>query len=478
MSEDSANSGAGSEREIMNHMTGSRNHSAQIKTWIVMLVFILAPCAFGQRTQLKPGFNLFTPQQDIELGKQVAGEAEKSLPMLNNARVDNYLNELGKRISLKAPGEKYPYQFRCVNDAAINAFALPGGFLFINRGLIEAADNEAELAGVMGHEIGHVALRHGTNQATKSQLAQMPLAILGGVGGNSIGALIARLGTDFALNSVLLKYSRADERQSDLIGAQILYDCNYDPDYMAKFFEKLDTKGRGTDFFSSHPNPENRMQNIRVEISKLGPRSANAVDDSSRFRDIRQLVKSLPPAPKESAAQSQTSTSEKGKRPPSPSGQFKLFTGNGVNLRYPENWNANGNEEDFALTPDGGIVRVGNEAAVAYGAVGSVFKPNTGNRSTMSLKEATNQLIENLRSSNSAMRLVKDRGQIQVGGQKALSNVFENQSPLGGRETDWLVTVMRPEGLVYFVFAAPEQEFAGYQRAFQQILDSVKFTSR
>jgi beta-barrel assembly-enhancing protease len=442
-----------------------------------MLAYALTPCAFGQRTQLKPGFNLFTPQQDVELGQQVAKDAETKLSMLNNAKVDNYLNELGKRIALKAPGEKYPYQFKCVNDAAINAFALPGGFLFVNRGLIEAADNEAELAGVMGHEIGHVALRHGTNQASKSQLAQMPLAILGGVGGSSIAALAARLGTSFALNSVLLKYSRDDERQADLIGTQILHDSKYDPEYMAKFFEKLE-KGSGSDFFSSHPNPDNRMKNIRVEIGRLGPVAANVVNDTSQFREIRQLVKSLPPAPKEAANPSQVSNSEKGKRPPIPSSQSQLFTGNLMTLRYPENWKAYGNEEDFTLTPDGGILRRGNESAVAYGALGSIFKPSSGSRSTVNLKEATNQLIESLRRSNSGMRVVKDRGQIQIRGQKALSKILENESPLGGRETNWLVTVMRPEGLVYFVFVAPEQEFAGYETAFQRILDSIKFMAR
>ena len=145
--------------------------------------------------------------------------------MLNNRRVDDYLNRLGKKLAAVAPGEKYPYQFKCVNDASINAFALPGGFLYINRGTIEAADNEAELAGVIGHEIGHVALRHGTNQASKSYLAQAPLAILGAfMGNNSVAAILAQIGTSFAANSILLKYSRDDERQSDLMGAQILYD--------------------------------------------------------------------------------------------------------------------------------------------------------------------------------------------------------------------------------------------------------------
>jgi len=278
-----------------------------------LLILLASPFVYGQRTRLKPGFNLFSVQQDVELGRNVAQDAEKKLPMLNNARVDDYLNRLGRKLAGYAPGEKYPYQFKCVNDSSINAFALPGGFLYINRGVIEAADNEAELAGVVGHEIGHVALRHGTNQASKAQVYQAPLAILGGVlGGDSMGAYLAQLGAEFAVSSVLLKYSRDAERQADLIGTQILFDTNYDPIYMANFFEKLEAGKRGTDFFSSHPHPENRMDHINVEISKLGSYSRSRVNDTREFRDIKRLLKSLPAAPEQGEVQTRTSSGEQG----------------------------------------------------------------------------------------------------------------------------------------------------------------------
>lgn len=181
---------------------------------VASLALVLAPAAWAAdgRTVLKPGWNMFSPQQDIEVGQQVSLDAERQLPMLNNSRVDNYVNNLGRRLSAKAPGEKYPYQFKVVNDRTINAFALPGGPTYINRGVIEAADNESQLAGVMAHEISHVALRHGTNQASKASAAQVPLAILGGMlGSNSTKAVLAQLGASFALNSILLKYSRTAE---------------------------------------------------------------------------------------------------------------------------------------------------------------------------------------------------------------------------------------------------------------------------
>jgi len=445
----------------------------------VMIAFALASSAFAQRTQLKPGMNFFSPQQDIELGQEVSQDAERQLPMLRRPQVDDYLNRLGKRLAANAPGEKYPYQFKCVNDSTINAFALPGGFLYVNRGTIEAASNEAELAGVMSHEIGHVALRHGTNQASKQYLAQAPLAILGSVlGGNSGAAILAQIGTAFTLNSVLLKYSRDDERQADLMAAQILYDTGYDPRYVVSFFEKLGDK-EGWELMSSHPNRESRIQTINAEIVRLGPISSRAVNDSNEFRSVQRMVRSLPAAPASGSTQSQApSGTGQVSRPARPSDRYQSFDAGNMRLNHPDNWTAYGEQQAFTLAPEGGIVSTADMDALAYGAMMAVFTPGSGRRARPSLEEATNQLIQQLQSSNRAMRMTRNNGQISVGGQAAQSMLFTNESPVGGRETDWLVTVLRPEGLVYFVFVAPEQEFAGYQRAFGRILDSIAFYDR
>jgi beta-barrel assembly-enhancing protease len=441
--------------------------------WVLTLAFVLTPFALAQRTRLKPGRNFFTPQQDVELGQKVAKDAEQKLAILNSQRVDDYLNRLGKRLAAVAPGEKFPYQFKGVNDASINAFALPGGFLYINRGTIEAADNEAQLAGVVAHEISHVALRHGTNQASNAQLAQAPLAVLGAIlGSNSLGAVLAQVGSEFAVSSVLLKYSRDAERQADLMGAQILYDCSYDPHAMAIFFEKLDSGGRGIDFFSSHPNPENRMQNINVEIGKLGPLPSNVVADSGEFRSIQKYLKSLPPAPKAGENQKQTpDSSEKIKHPERPSSRFQNFNGENISFSYPDNWKEYESADGFTLAPEGGR----SASGLAYGVIMSIFTPRTNNTSGAELKEATDQLIESLSSTNPGMRITKDQGSTMVGGKTALSKILANNSPAGGRERDWLVTVMIPDGLLSFVFVAPEEDFSDYQRAFQQIVNSIRF---
>src|SRR3954464_11329369 len=154
----------------------------------LFLALLLAP----ERTRLHPGFNLFSAQQDVEIGRRVSQDAEKQLKIIHGSQINSYITTLGRRLAARAPGNRYPYQFKVVNDKAVNAFALPGGFLYINRGIFDNADNEAQLAGVMAHEISHVVLRHGTNQMSKAYAAQAPLAVLDGVLGNSIGGILAQ----------------------------------------------------------------------------------------------------------------------------------------------------------------------------------------------------------------------------------------------------------------------------------------------
>ena len=245
------------------------------------LSLLLIPGVSAQRTSLKPGWNKFSPQDDITLGKRAATDAEKQLPLCNAPKVDAYLTQLGTRLAQKLPtgGVQYPFEFHCLNDKAINAFALPGGYVFVNRGAIEASDNEAQLAGVMAHELSHVALRHGTNQATKAMLAETGLGIFGAVFGDSTGgALLTTLG-NFTAGGVLLRYSRTAESQADVMGTQVLYDTGYDPRAMAQFFEKLEaeTKGKNPpEFFSDHPNPEHRVGRVDEEVERLGGAPANA----------------------------------------------------------------------------------------------------------------------------------------------------------------------------------------------------------
>jgi Zn-dependent protease with chaperone function len=444
---------------------------------LVVLALALAPAAWAKRTELKPGWNVFSEQQDIQLGRQVAQDAERQLPMLNHARVDSYLQQLGRKLAAKAPFYSYPYSFKAVNEMSINAFALPGGPVFIHRGVIEAADNEAQLAGVMAHEIAHVALRHGTNQASKAYAWQLGLGIFGGVmGSDSLGAVLAQLGAGFAANSVLLKYSRDAERQADVLGTQILYDAGYDPRAMVQFFEKIETERKGggpPEFFSSHPKPENRIERVNEEIEKLGGLPRNYRRDSPEFQEIKRLVVALPPPPKR--GQPSASTARPG-RPEAPASRFATFDHPLLRIRHPENWQAFGQGQSVALAPEGGFVQNRNgNAGLAYGVILDVFEPRPDRRGRYTLEDATEQLYAVLRQSNPQMRIARRARSIRIDGRSGLSTLLENASPVGGREYDWLVTVLSGRDLVYFLGVAPERDYPQYERVFEQMLASIRF---
>ena len=264
------------------------------------LGLLISP-VWGQ-TRVKPGFNLFSAEQDVEVGKQSATEVEKQLPVLKNSTVQNYVAGIGDRLAKVVQGAGYPYQFKVINVSDINAFALPGGYMYVNRGLIEAAKSEAELAGVMAHEISHVAIRHGTNQASKAYLAQAGLGILGGVlggGGGSTGQIIGAIG-GFGLNTVFLKFGRKAEEQADIVGAQTLAKAGYDPVAMADFFETLRELSGGDPskfetFFSSHPAPGNRARRIEEEVQLLG--AIRKTPPVGNFSRIKARLDRLPDAP-------------------------------------------------------------------------------------------------------------------------------------------------------------------------------------
>jgi predicted Zn-dependent protease len=302
------NSGSALRRALEQHLIWSWKRFAAAGAITSLAIIMLASPACANRTPLKPGWNMYSPQMDVQIGERVARDAEGQLALCNDAQVDAYLDHLGKRLAENAPtkGIRYPFRFKCVNDHSINAFALPGGFVYINRGAIEAADDEAQLAGVMAHEISHVALRHGTNQASKGQGWQLGLGAIGALTGNNLaGTLVRQLG-GFAANSILLKYSRTAETQADVMGTQILYDTGYDSRAMAQFFEKLQQQSKGKNppqFFSNHPNPDHRIERVDEEIDKLGGPPQNYRSDSLEFHDAKKRLLVMPPAPKSRALQ-------------------------------------------------------------------------------------------------------------------------------------------------------------------------------
>jgi predicted Zn-dependent protease len=272
----------------------------------VVTAVSLASATLGAQTAIKLPKNRYTPKQDVELGREAAAEVRRQYPIIRSEQIAGYLAKLGERLIAAAPSSLkesvYEYSFTPVNLKEINAFALPGGPMFVQRGMIEAAAEEAEVAGVMAHELSHVLLRHGTANASKAQnpwlqLGQVAGAIGGAVVGGAAGSVIAQ-GSEFGVGTMLLRYSRDFEKQADLLGAQIMAGAGYDPRALARMFETIEREttsagGSGPQWMSSHPNPGNRTQYITREAEQLTLASAA---DTSGFEPVRKAFASLSPA--------------------------------------------------------------------------------------------------------------------------------------------------------------------------------------
>ncbi len=300
---------------------------------VMAACLVVAPC-IQARVDPTHGFDIFSQDEEIQLGKQNAADVMKQMPVLPDSDpVVQYVQKLGARLSQNAPGYRWPYNFHVVNVKEINAFALPGGPVFVNLGTIQAADNEAQLAGVMSHEISHVVQRHGTRAASKQMGAQLPLAILGGLMGNSTLSKAAELGISFGVGSYFLKNSRQSESEADLLGTDIMYDSGYQPQQMAVFFGKLE-KAMGASansmmnqFMSDHPNPGNRAEAVSREVKTLMPRSYQA--DSSDFVQVKARVATMKPLTAQEVAAMQKQGGADGGVQPStdvtPSANLKVF---------------------------------------------------------------------------------------------------------------------------------------------------------
>jgi predicted Zn-dependent protease len=439
----------------------------------LVLLILLTMTVLAERTKLKPGgINNYSPADDVKLGREVAAQAEKELNILTDRDINNYVSALGQKLVAKAPNDnKFPFYFKVVDEKDINAFALPGGPVYVNRGAIEAADNEAQIAGVIGHEISHVILRHGTNQASKGSLVGGIAGAIGGILGGTKGQL-ANLGGSFVASSVLLKYSRDAESQADLMGTQILYDSNYPPRAMAEFFEKLakEHKGSGVEqFFSNHPIPENRIAKVNEEIRKIGPELTNPRADTPEFQRAKSALLRMPvPKAKPKAATNGGGSGAAPAAPAAPSTRMKALQAANLQLQHPDNWKSVVNGTNIAVAPEGAADEKGN---LGYGMIIDIFKP----QNARSLDEATNQLIDMLRQGNPNMKVSRSRVQTRVDSRPGQLTELTNDSPFGGTETDVLITVFRSTTeLQYFVWVVPSKAMSQYQTTFQNIMSSVR----
>lgn len=495
---------------MISYFIWKRDFSQRVAACVIALLLSLLPMTGLAQTKVKSGFNLFSPQQDVEVGRQSAIEAEKQLPILRDSRATEYINRLGKALAAQAPGERYPYTFKVVNASDINAFALPGGPIYVNRGTIEAAQNEAELAGVIAHEIAHVALRHGTNQASKAYLAQAGLGVLGGILGNSsMGSIIGAVG-GLGLNTLFLKYSRDAETKADIMGAQIMARAGYNPLNLARFFETLQRESKRNpssleNFFSDHPSPANRTQRIQQEAALLNYQGRSR--EVGGFSEVHSMLARMQKAPSMADLAKRQPTTDGNRtrsrdggapatinvQPPS-SNLSNYRQSNGIyEMAYPDNWRAYPSNDNLGVTfvPEGGAVEADGQVQIIYGAIVNHYRPidptasnsrgrnlngRRANRKNNSLSEATNDLVNSITQSNTYLRVVNGASrEARLAGRNGLAVTLVGRSPIYGRdERVTLFTRAMDDGdIFYFFFISPDDEYRDYSRIFERMLRSL-----
>jgi predicted Zn-dependent protease len=423
----------------------------------------------------RPGFNLFSKQQDIELGQEAAAQVRQKVTVVQNQFLQDYVQRVGKRLTAQKDAAGWPFNFTVILDPSINAFALPGGAMFINTGAIAAADNEAQLAGVMGHEMSHVILRHGTNQASKSRMFEIPAALAGAVIGNgSMLGQLTQLGIGLGVNSVLLSYSRGAESEADAMGSRLMSEAGYNPIELAHFFEKLQSSGGGSrtlQFLSDHPNPGNREKAIEAEVRSLPQREYGF--QTGEFERAKAEVAKLPKGEAPGNVRSSANTDLHAIRP---SRTLQQFQGGKFSLSYPSNWQVFGdqNSDSVTIAPREALVQSSSgNTQIGYGLMASYFIPDTKGQS---LRQATDDLIHHLSASNAGMQAADSGRTLKVNGNPALITTLASKSAItGGPETDALLTINHPDGLFYLVFIAPTSEFKDLEGVYDDVVQSVRF---
>ena len=488
----------------------SRHHCVARPLAAIVMTLAMFPAIAAAQTKINPGWNLFSADQDVQIGQQSAAEAEQQLPILRDADVEAYVNRIGAKLAANAGGPQFPYRFRVVNSSDINAFALPGGPIYVNRGVLEQARNEGEVAGVLAHEIAHVALRHGTHQASKAYAAQAGISILGGLLGGKMGSNTAQIINavgGLGLNALFLKYGRDLETQADVRGSQILAASGYSPQDMVGFFQTLEKvdKSRKTSWLSDHPAPPDRIARIQKEQQTLHV-TGTPTTNVAELNRVQSRIRSSGAAPTAAQIQQRTAaTSGSTQRRPTASGTVAGVEAPSTSLRtftspsrvyqisYPSNWQVyqEGNS-GVTFAPQGGIGNVGDRTEVVYGAIVNHYDPfgaQTQGRSlrgttngdvyggNVSLQSATNDLVAQIRSSSPHLAVIRNSGQqFNLDGKTALAQSLRGTNPNTGiSERLTVVTRQLSDGhLLYLLFVTPDREAQSYSPLLEAMVNSFR----
>lgn len=472
---------------------------------------LIAQLAFSVATAPEfpdPGHPRMSRDQQQKLGLQAAAQVYQQMPVLPDSSPETqYIRALGKRLVATIPKDRtWPYQFHVVAQKEVNAFALPGGPMFVNIGTITTVDNEAELAGVMAHEMGHVYMQHSAKQQEKSAviggIADIVGAIAGGLGGGVGG--VAQTGIQIGAGTLMLKYSRTDESQADAFGAIVLWKAHYNPMALADFFRKLEASGKnGPQFLSDHPNPGNREEAIQNEVRNWPPE--NYLPDSPQFAMVRMhaagvhayTAQEIASGAKNGRWQAENAkngavfrgapgsasgaaTAMVPAAPMSavqPSSKFQTADVDEAQIDRPDNWLVMpGQQSSVTIAPRAGAAG----GAVAYGAV--IQSATLPGGSGANAQQVTSAIAQSLQSGDSNMKQNGNIDTITVAGMPAGSLQLTTISPMPGPdgkpqpERDWLVAVPRGGGkAIAFIFVAPQASFDQLKPTFDKMLASIRF---
>jgi hypothetical protein len=452
---------------------------------------VLSVTAFGAQTAITPPKNKYTPAQDVELGQQAAAQVEQQLPILHDEEVIPLIGSLGSRLVDAIPRElqhaEFRYSFKVVNVREINAFALPGGPMYVNRGMIQAAHTEGEVAGVMAHELSHVALRHGTAQATKAtkyEVGQLLGAVVGSIIGGRVGSVVSQ-GTQFGLGTAFLRFSREYERQADLLGSHIMARAGYDPRDMANMFRTIEKQGGpgGPQWLSDHPNPGDRYEYIIREAQAL--QVVNPVRDTRAFTRAQERLRRMPTAPTTEEA-TRNAAGRRGSAPATdrrtsdvppvgiapPSSTYTAYTeGNLFRVSVPSNWREVSGSNAVIFAPDGAYGHTSEEGSFTHGVEIGVARNETHD-----LRAATDELISALARTNPNLSRPQSYGRTLIGGRKGLRTALSNGSNAAGQPERIAVftTLLSDESLFYVLGIAPRESYSDYEGAFRRVVGSIQ----
>ena len=459
-------------------------------TALIPAFTLLLSVAAAAQTPVTPPKNKYSPAEDVKIGREAAAEVRRQMPMLRNDAVDGFVEQIGRRLVAQIPGDmrhrEFQYSFDVVNLREINAFALPGGPMFLHRGMIEAARTDGEVAGVMAHELAHVVLRHGTAQATKAQPFQIGAIagqILGAIIGGREGQVVAQ-GSEIVAGTWFMKYGREYERQADILGAQIMARAGYDPRHMANMFRTIAQQGggRGPEWMSSHPDPGNRYAAINKEAEML--RVAGNANTGSAFQSARATLERMSPAPTteqvargQNTGQQPVGTSGRRVSVQPPSNQWRTHQpADFLRVSVPSNWQQVGTNNTITYAPEGGYFQAQNGGSAFTHGVQFGVVNGQGN----SLQQVTEQLVQSFAQSNPQLRRQGGYSRTTVAGRQGLTTTLSNVSEVTGQsETVMLSTAPLADGSVLFMIGvAPANEARAYSSTFSNVRQRLRIADK